>query len=67
METSEKIARESSGNNFISRLHRTNQRSIMDNSDDDSNTNAWVHKRGRMWGVMLGCDAESYNIISIDD
>ena len=67
METSEKIARESSGNNFVGHLHWTNQRSIMDNNDGDSSTNAWVHKCGRMWGVMLGYDAKSYNIISIDD
>ena len=67
MEASEKIAREGSGNNFVGHLHRTNQRSIMDNSDGDSDTNAWLHKRGRVWGVMLGCDAKSYNIISIDD
>ena len=67
METGEKITRESSGNNFINCLHRTDQRSVMDNSDGDSDTNTWLHKRGRVWGVKLGSDAKSYNIISIDD
>jgi len=67
MEASENIAREDTGNNFIGHLHRADQRNIMDNSDGDGNTNAWVHKCGRMRGVMLGYDAESYNIIGIDD
>ena len=67
METSEKIARESSGNNFINCLHRTDQRSIMDNSDGGSNINAWLQKCSAVWDVMLGCDAKSYNIISNDD
>ena len=67
METSEKIAREGSGNNFVGHLQRTNQRNIMDNSDGGGDTNAWMHKYSGMRGVMLGCDAKSYNIISIDD
>ena len=67
MEASENIAREGSGNNFVGHLHWTNQRNIMDNSDGDGNTDAWMHKYGRMRGVMLGYDTKSYNIISIED
>ena len=67
METGEKITKESSGNNFINCLHRTDQRSVMDNSDGDSSASAWLQNCGAVWDVMLGYDTKSYDIISIDD
>ena len=67
MVTGEKITRESSGNNFINCLHRTDQRNIMDNSNGDSSASAWLQNCGAVWDVMLVYDAKSYDIISIDD
>ena len=67
METSEMITRESSGNNFINCLHRADHRSVMDDSNGDSSASAWLQNCGTVWDAMLGYDAKSYDIISIDD